>query len=936
MSFDLDDRGADELDAQARREGVPFGTGLEAGFFSGIGTSLAQGAARGVVARPAMLVGDALTPGLRPAAQAVDKMLGTSLDRWLVDEQQKNATALQQLQADPVTTGFAGQVVGGLVDLGGSAALYTPAGAAILVGYERKQELAGKGIGPGTATAAGALAGAATYLGVKAPITLGLGAIGQGAATVGRNVAYGAGLSVAAGVAERGLTRDLLKSSGYAEQARAMEPFDMMAMAAEGTLGALFSGGAAALQLRAGVAAQAATDAALSVKAVDHAQQAVAPGAPVDAKAAAAHASALSTAIGQVLRNDRVEVSDTLADTSYLRPISEAAREARAELETHVADLLPVARPSSTFAAPAGAPRGIRNNNPGNIEGTSTQWQGQTGTDGRFATFDTPEAGIRALARNLLTYQERHGLDTVAGIIGRWAPPDENDTGAYVRAVSAALGVQAGDRLNLRDPALLERLTAAIVQHENGAQPYPAEVLRAGIDQALGGRTGEAVTERGMRVPFRYRVAEADQLVASNTPDMRPNPAYPADLQPRDRTRDASAAQVARIAGNLQPELLAESARASDGAPIVGTDGVVESGNGRVLALGHAYGTDRGLEYRAWLESNADRFGLAAGDVRAMRQPVLVRERIGELNRAEFARQANESPVAAMSPAEQAQADASRIADLSGLVTAEDGSINQAQSAAFLRQFVQASVGPNELNSVLQADGRISQAGLQRVRQAVFAKAYGDADLVAMLTESTDSNVRNVLAGLMRAAPAVARLQDLAAAGARMPVELGAAVARAAREFAALRAEGRTVEQALNQPALFDGMAPDVAALLRGVAANANAPKRLAEMVGRLVDAVDAMGDPRQRSLLDAAPAGLTAEGMAAAAADRASAGPAADPAVRAAAEVAAVNPDLRVVLEDGTELSAREVLQRAEQERRQAANDSKAFDAAINCFLRT
>ncbi|MDR8284944.1 hypothetical protein FPK77_25135, partial [Acinetobacter baumannii] len=57
--------------------------------------------------------------------------------------------------------------------------------------------------------------------------------------------------------------------------------------------------------------------------------------------------------------------------------------------------------------------RGIRNNNPGNLEASSSNpWVGQTGSDGRFAKFETPEHGIRALGRNLISYQ-RQGIDTV-------------------------------------------------------------------------------------------------------------------------------------------------------------------------------------------------------------------------------------------------------------------------------------------------------------------------------------------------------------------------------------------------------------------------------------------------------------------------------------------------------------------------------------------
>lgn len=89
--------------------------------------------------------------------------------------------------------------------------------------------------------------------------------------------------------------------------------------------------------------------------------------------------------------------------------------------------------------------RGIRNNNPGNLEYSKTNpWVGQTGDDGRFAKFETPEHGIRALGRNLLSYQ-RQGIDTVNDIINRWAPPSDNkNTDAYIQAVCAQLGVTSG------------------------------------------------------------------------------------------------------------------------------------------------------------------------------------------------------------------------------------------------------------------------------------------------------------------------------------------------------------------------------------------------------------------------------------------------------------------------------------------------------------
>ncbi|HEE3421538.1 hypothetical protein NGE45_04410 [Klebsiella pneumoniae] len=137
--------------------------------------------------------------------------------------------------------------------------------------------------------------------------------------------------------------------------------------------------------------------------------------------------------------------------------------------------------------ASADGPRGVRNNNPGNLEASSSNpWIGQTGNDGRFAKFETPEHGIRALGRNLISYQ-RQGIDTVGEIINRWAPPsDNNDTAAYIKAVCAQLGVTANQPLDASNPDTLQALCAAIIKHENGTQPYSSDQLSTGVSAALG------------------------------------------------------------------------------------------------------------------------------------------------------------------------------------------------------------------------------------------------------------------------------------------------------------------------------------------------------------------------------------------------------------------------------------------------------------------
>ena len=122
-------------------------------------------------------------------------------------------------------------------------------------------------------------------------------------------------------------------------------------------------------------------------------------------------------------------------------------------------------------------PRGIKNNNPGNIRSGTTVWAGLASaqTDPDFCVFISPEMGLRAMMVLLLSYYHRHGLNTVRSICNRWAPPSENDTGAYGDNLANFLKVTQDTVLNLDDPLLVSRVAAGICMNENGRAPanYP-------------------------------------------------------------------------------------------------------------------------------------------------------------------------------------------------------------------------------------------------------------------------------------------------------------------------------------------------------------------------------------------------------------------------------------------------------------------------------
>lgn len=133
------------------------------------------------------------------------------------------------------------------------------------------------------------------------------------------------------------------------------------------------------------------------------------------------------------------------------------------------------------------APRGIRNNNPGNLN-----YVGQAGAtkeegpNGRFAVFSSMEEGIAALVKQLQRYSAR-GIDTIRELVNTYAPgSDGNDTGAYMGALAKALGINTDDKLDLSKPQQLAALVKGITNHENGAGRLSDAQILAGIQLGAG------------------------------------------------------------------------------------------------------------------------------------------------------------------------------------------------------------------------------------------------------------------------------------------------------------------------------------------------------------------------------------------------------------------------------------------------------------------
>ena len=122
--------------------------------------------------------------------------------------------------------------------------------------------------------------------------------------------------------------------------------------------------------------------------------------------------------------------------------------------------------------------RGIDNCNPGNIRLSKVFYRGevQPSQDAAFKQFSSMEWGYRAMFVLLDTYARRYGLNTIRGMISRYAPPSENNTEAYIAAVCEWTGIAADEVLDTRSRRDMVPIVGAMSRIENGCSAEQHEV----------------------------------------------------------------------------------------------------------------------------------------------------------------------------------------------------------------------------------------------------------------------------------------------------------------------------------------------------------------------------------------------------------------------------------------------------------------------------
>lgn len=483
------------------------------GVFKGASYGIGMGLARGG-ARTFQTVG--ILGGVPQMAQ--DAIFGTdTTDRYFSMVDRYGTSAVDYWTPRPSDVGKIGQIGGGLAEIAAPLAVTGGNPAALIANQQTgtSVDLVREGVDANTAVVAGTASGVGAALGFKVA--------GYGS-NIWQRMASGAAGNVAVGAGTTKAERTILEKAGYGEIAKNFDSLDPTARAADVIIGAAFG----AIQPAGGRPPAAVIDAALAARNTE-AFLASQPGRPKNAASDIASQQALAAAFKALNEGAPVDVAPIVKGASW--------------------DLSPKAEMlESRWNA-----RGIRNNNPGNIELSKTSWQGAVqGVDPRFVTFDTPEAGIRALGKNLLTYQDKYGLNTVEGIVNRWAPPGENNTGAYVQSVAQAVGVDPKTPLNLRDPATLQNITGAIIQHENGGNPYRPEQIKAGVDSAITGKEIPKAWTGDQEIALNAKLKEAQDLTKQ------------AADAPQDNALMAKADEAANAAEDMR--LLKETSSATDSA----------------------------------------------------------------------------------------------------------------------------------------------------------------------------------------------------------------------------------------------------------------------------------------------------------------------------------------------------------------------------------
>lgn len=404
--------------------------------------------------------------------------------------------------------------------------------------------------------------------------------------------------------------------------------------------------------------------------------------------------------------------------------------------------------------------------------------------------FETGKVKSHDGRHRMMVIQEKNGDEPVpVHIFGkgeqRARSLDEGKINAFASSLTSEDGRQSSDNFS---EAFLDEAAVPV------SAPVQEPVQEPELPPPPPERVRTVTTPGGSKVNTAFEVVDAANLTAAT-----------GDLQNRDRSRSSTDLQVQDIFAKFDPERLGESLESDRGSPIVGPDNVVESGNGRVLAINKVYdeSPEKADAYRKFIEDQGF-------DISGLERPVLVRRRIDRMTpdqRSKFVRESNMDTKLQLSTSEKAQTDAASLTpDVMGLMASPD--VNASTNQGFVRAFL-SKLPTQEQAAFLDKDGRLSAEGSRRLRTAVKSSAYGDADLINTLDESQDNNIKSIGGALEDVAPAWRRMLDAVKEGDVEPgMDTTKQLVEAAKIVRDVRNKGMKIGDFLSQQDAFNPLDP--------------------------------------------------------------------------------------------------------------------------------
>jgi len=386
------------------------------------------------------------------------------------------------------------------------------------------------------------------------------------------------------------------------------------------------------------------------------------------------------------------------------------------------------------------------------------------------------------------------------------------------------------------------------------AQKYPPSVLRAaGLIRDTGSidRQGQdVVLPRGTiygedtqvsigqtKVAAQWAVVDLVDVEAAMTK---------ADNQWRDRTRQASSAQIREISNNPDYDQLQWSPVMDYGAPTLSKDGLVIGGNGRVMGISTSYDIGKVGNYRSRLLAQLDEFGVDPTAIDGMKKPMLVRVLREDVDIKQAAIISNEGGAARMSALEQAGVDAERLKDFRGFDIPESGDLNTAGNRGAIKQWV-GQFPVNQQSALLTSEGYLSKEGLTRLRNAILYRAYGDSPILKRLVESTDDASANLSTALIRSAGVIADARARIAEGRLFDADISDDLQAAVAKLTDLRSKGMDFDDYMSQGDILGrDMTPEQLEILRFLDDNIRSARAISGFINEYYAALDRAGDPTQ------------------------------------------------------------------------------------------